>query len=167
MVPVIDAPENTSSAHLANKVRVRNNPTKHHSTYCTSTVLQRRNSLHQHLQPSLLRAILSLCIPIPQCFPDNPTKITLHAKRNIAATARLLQTLLQPTSMFPLPGRRLRNINDLRRDAAHRCAMHAKGPLRDAFFQLIQECDAPLRLLDVDLHSLRRDLGMAFELCCE
>jgi hypothetical protein len=42
--------------------------------------------------------------------------------------------------------------------------MHAEAALSDAIFKLIQEGDLAIIIVDMDLHPLRRDLGMTCEL---
>jgi hypothetical protein len=66
--------------------------------------------------------------------------------------------------MLPLPSRHLRPINHFGRNPTHSRAVHTETALRNAIFKFIQECDLAIIIVDMDLHPLGRDLGMARKL---
>lgn len=127
--------------------------------------LQRSNGLHQHLQASLPHPIHQLLSA--HRLAQDPADIALHAQRDVAAALGLLEAVLQLAGVLPLLGRHLRAVDDLAGDAAHRGAVHAERALRDAVFELVQERHAAVIRVDVNLHALGRDLGVAGELCGE
>lgn len=113
-------------------------------------------SPQQHPQAPLLHLV--------GLAPKQPCQIALYAQRHVAPTPRLLETVLEPTGVFPLPGGDLGAIDDPVRDAAHGGAVHAERALGHAGLELVQEGDAAVGVVDVDAHPLWRDLRVPLEL---
>src|SRR5436190_22979779 len=69
--------------------------------------------------------------------------------------------------MLPLLGSHLCLLHHFGRNPTHGSAMHTEAAFRNTVFELVQERDTSLLIINVDTHSPWRDLRMSLKLSCQ